>query len=58
MIDILELYDLMAYRYLNYCRAYLDILNNDDVLELRDTLLHMMHIYYEILESIYNSINE
>ena len=58
MINILELYDLIAYRYLNCYRAYLDILNNGDILELRDTVLHRMHIYYEILEIMAKSINE
>ena len=57
MINILELYDLIACRYLNCYRVYLDILNNSNTLELRDTLLHRMHIYYD-LEIIYNSIDE
>ena len=58
MINIVELYGLVApCRYLNCYSPYLDSLN-DDVLELRATLLHRMHVYYEILELIYDSINE
>ena len=48
---------LIAGRYLNCYHAYLDTLN-DDVLELKTTLLHRMHIYYKILEVIHDSINE
>ena len=57
MLNIMELYNLIACRYLNCYRAYLDTLN-DDVLELRAALLCIMHIYYEIIEIIHNSINE
>ena len=58
MISIVELYDLIARRYLNSYSEYIDILNNGINLELRHSLLHRMHIYYEILEVIYDSINE
>ena len=58
MISITELYDLIARRYLNCYRGYVDLLNNDIDLELRYNLIFRMHIYYEILEVIYDSINE
>ena len=58
IINILELYNLLACTYLNCYHAYLEILNNDDVLEFWSTLLHRMHIYYEILEIRYDSVNE
>ena len=39
MLSILELYDLVACRYLNYYSVYIDLLNDrdSDALELRDT---------------------
>ena len=58
MISILELYDLIVCRYLNCYRAYIDLLADNDSLNLGNTLIHRMNIYYEILEIIYNSINE
>ena len=58
MINITELYDLIARRYLNCYREYIGLLNNGINLELSHSLLHRMHIYYELLEVIYDSINE
>ena len=58
MINIFELHDLVACRYLNCYRTYIDLLTNNDALKLRGTLLHRMHIYYAILELIYDSVNE
>ena len=58
MISIVELYDLIASRYLNCYREYIDLLNNGINIELGHNLLHRMYIYYEILEVIYDSINE
>ena len=42
-------------RYLNCYKEYID---NTTSLELKYNLLHRMHIYYEILEIIYDNINE
>ena len=58
MINILKLYDLIACKYLNCYRVYIDPLNNYDVLEVRGVLFHRIHMYYEILKLIYDSINE
>ena len=58
MINIIELYNLKAKRYLNCYKEYIDNLDNRISLELKYTLFHRMHIYYEILEIIYDSINE
>ena len=48
MINIVELYDIIAYRYLNCYRAYLDSLHNDN-LELRLTLLHRTGMKRQII---------
>ena len=58
MLNIIELFNLVSFCYLNCYRTYLDILNDDNTLELRTALLHRMHIYYEILEIIYDSQHE
>ena len=58
MISIVELYNLIARKYLNYYREYIDFLDNKINPDLRYNLLHRMHIYYEILKVIYDSINE
>ena len=58
MISIVELYNLLANRYLNCYIEYIDLLNNSINLEFRYNLFHIMHIYFEILEIIYDSINE
>ena len=58
MISTVELYDLMTRRYLNCYKEYIDLLNNGINIELRHNLLHRMHIYYEILKVIYDSVNE
>ena len=58
MISILELYDLIFSRYLNCYGTYIDLLHDSDSITLRNTLRYRMDIYYEILEIIYNSINE
>ena len=55
MLSIIELYNVVACRYLNCYRTYLEILQDDSTIELRTTLLHIMHIYYEILEIIHRS---
>ena len=54
MLNIIQLFNLVSSRYLNCYRTCLDILNDDDTVELRTILLHRMHIYYEILEVIYD----
>ena len=58
MFNTIELYDLIARRYLTCYREYIDLLNNGINIELRHNLLHRMHIYFEILEVIYDSISE
>ena len=45
-------------KYLNCYKKNIDILDDRINPELRYNLLHKMHIYYEILELIYDSINE
>ena len=58
MFNIVELFNLISFRYLNYYSTYLDLINDNNKIELRTTLLHRMHIYYEILEIIYDSQHE
>ena len=58
MLNIIEFFNLISSRYLNCYRTYLDLLNDDDTIELRTTLLHRMHIYYEILKVIFDSQHE
>ena len=58
MINITELYDLITRRYLNCYREYIDLLDNRTNPDLRYNLLHRMNIYYEILEVVYDTINE
>ena len=58
MLNIVELFNLISSSYLNCYRTYLDLSHNDDTIELRTTLLHRMHIYYEILKVIFDSQHE
>ena len=58
MISIGELYDLVAIRYLNCYKAYIELLSDNADTNLRYDLCHRMHIYYEILEVIYDNLNE
>ena len=55
MITCINLFNLISVRYLNCYCTYLEILQDDSTIELRTTLLHRMHVYYEILEVIHNS---
>ena len=55
MISNIDLFNLISSRYRNCYNTYLDIIHDENTLELRTTLLHRMHIYYEILEIIYNN---
>ena len=55
MISSIDLFNLISSRYLNCYRTYLELLQDDSTIELRTTLLHRMHIYYEIQEIIYDS---
>ena len=56
MFSIIELYNLIARRYLNRYKKYIN--NIDDRTILKYNLLHRTYIYYEILELIYDNINE
>ena len=58
MISIVELYNLVAIGYLNCYKAYIELLSGNTNPNLRYDLCHRMHIYYEILEVIYDSFNE
>ena len=58
MINTVELYDLIASRYLNCYKNYLELLQENIEPNLRYCLFFRMHKYYEILEIIYDSINE
>ena len=58
MINILEFYDLIAMRYLNYYRAYIDLISNNFDHELRYNLYLRMQVYYKLLEEIFNIIYE
>lgn len=55
MISSIELFRLISTRYWNCYNTYYELLLEETTIELRTTLLHRMHIYYEILEVIYNS---
>ena len=55
MINTIELYNLLARRHLNCYNEYKD---NETKLDLKYNLLYRMNIYYEILDLIYDSINE
>ena len=55
ILTIIELFNLISFHYLSCYHTYLDILTTDDTVELRISLLHRMHIYYEILEVIHDS---
>ena len=55
MISGIDLFRLISSRYWNCYNTYFDIIQDETTIELRTTLLHRMHIYYEILEIIYNS---
>ena len=55
MVIIIELFNLISFRYLNCYRTYSEILQDNSTIELRTTLLHRMHIYYEILEIIHDN---
>ena len=58
MINILEFYDLVAIRYLNCYRTYIDLINSNSDDELRYNLYLRMKVYYELLEKIFDSIHE
>ena len=58
MINIIELYDLVAIRYLNCYKAYIDLISSESEYELKYKLYHRMQIYYDILKIIFNNINE
>ena len=55
MISSIDLFRLISTRYWNCYNTYYEFLQEETTIELRTTLLHRMHIYYEILEVIYNS---
>ena len=58
MINILEFYDLIAIRYLNCYRTYIDLISSNSDDELRYNLYLRMKVYYELLEEIFGSIYE
>ena len=53
-----EFYDLLAIRYFNCYRAYIDLMSSDSDHELRYNLYLRMQVYYELLEEIFDSIYE
>ena len=55
MILSIDLFRLISTRYWNCYNTYFELIQEENTVELRTTLLHRMHIYYEILEIIYNS---
>ena len=55
MINTIDLHDLIAKRYLNCYKEYID---DETGLELEYNLLYRLNMCYEILEIIYDSINE
>ena len=58
MINMLEFYDLITIRYLNFYRAYIDLISSNPDHELRYNLYLRMQVYYELLEEIFDSIYE
>ena len=58
MINILEFYDLIAIRYLNFYRTYIDLISSNSDHELRYNLYRRMQVYYELLKEIFDSIYE
>ena len=58
MINILEFYDLLAIRYLNCYRVYIDLMSSNSNHKLRYNLYFRMQVYYELLEEIFDSIYE
>ena len=58
MLNIIELFNLISFYYLNCYCTYLYLLNDNDTIKLRTTLLYKIHIYYEILEVTFNSQHE
>ena len=55
MINVINLYNLIAKRHLDCYKEYID---NRTSLELKYNLLYRISIYYEILEIIYDSVNK
>ena len=55
MINTIELYNLIARRYLTCYKEYLD---EETRLDFKYKLLYRLNVYDEILEVIYDRINE
>ena len=55
MISSIDLFRVISSGYWNCYNFYFEVIQEENTIELRAALLHRMHIYYEILEMIYNS---